>query len=440
MVGPDMSSSADFGEGPHHGPLTPPGVALPLVLGLSLVIFVHAIDRGSLATAGPELTKELGRSNTAFGILLSAYFWTYIPGQFLAGWAIDRFGAHRTIAAGLLVFSLATLFSGLAFGFGSLLILRLLVGLGESASFPGSSKLIAQNLPIHRLGISNAMIGAGLMLGNGVGVMLGAIMISLSGWRPSLFLFGLLSLLVFAIWTRVGPRNDAGEATAARGAEPSYRAIVSRREAWGASGGHFAFNYPYLLLMTWMPTYLVRQYGFSVEEMGLLAGAFYVLSASMGILIGHLTDRRIAAGADANRLRRRMLIAAGVIMIACMLGCASGQAPIAIAALIAYSVANGLSGVNTFAAGQTLAGPAAAGKWMAVQNSLGGLAGILAPVITGFVIDLTGYFQVAFLIAALIALVGIGFWTIIIRRIEPLDWGSGHRACGKAANRIQPAL
>ncbi|WP_019052501.1 MFS transporter [Sphingobium xenophagum] len=387
-------------------------------IALPLILFVHALDRGALATSGPQLFLELGYTNTAFGLLLSAYFFTNIPGQFAAGWLIDRIGAYRTLAAGLLVFSMATLLTGLASSFIALLGLRLLVGLGECASFPASSKLIAQYLPAHRLGISNALVGTGLMLGNAGGLLLGGFIIAAAGWRAIFYVFGALSLMVLVISALIVPLGAKNPAVGELKDRIEYSFILRKRELWGATFGHFAFNYPYFLLLSWMPTYLVRQHGLSFGTMGLVGGAFYLLSAIMGIVVGVLSDHRIAAGADPSRLRKQMLCTAGVIMIACMLACALGTAGVVIAALLLYSVGSGLSGVTIFAAGQTLAGPLAAGRWMALQNGLASFAGVLAPILTGLIIDLTGYFQAAFVAAAVAVSLGIICWTLIIRRIE----------------------
>ena len=127
----------------------------PLVVPLlALAVFINYVDRGNLATAAPLMKGELDLTSTEIGILISAFFWAYTPGLVLAGWLADRFNAYRTLAVGLALWSLATLFTGFAQGFVILLGLRLLLGVVESAAFPCSSTLIARHVPSHRLGVS----------------------------------------------------------------------------------------------------------------------------------------------------------------------------------------------------------------------------------------------------------------------------------------------
>ena len=155
----------------------PTGVAT-LVFLLALAIFINALDRGNFSTAAPLIKDELTLSNTQIGVLISAFFWTYVPGHFLSGWLSDRVGAYRTLALGLGLWSAATLATGLAGGFAAILMLRLLLGLGESAGWPASSKLLAMHVPGARLASANAWTGAGLNLGNGAGILIGGLMVA----------------------------------------------------------------------------------------------------------------------------------------------------------------------------------------------------------------------------------------------------------------------
>jgi MFS family permease len=127
---------------------------------LALAIFINYVDRGNLATAAPLIKSELKLSNTLIGILVSAFFWVYVPGQLLAAWLVSKINAYRALTVGLAIWSAATVLMGLAQGFVTLLALRRLLGLGESAGFPASSKLLAQHLPERRLGSANALIAA----------------------------------------------------------------------------------------------------------------------------------------------------------------------------------------------------------------------------------------------------------------------------------------
>jgi MFS family permease len=105
-----------------------------------------------------------------------------------------------------------------------------------------------------------------------------------------------------------------------------------------------------------------------------------------------------------------------------MLACAFGDATTSLLSLLLAGVFFGFTTTSMYAIGQTLAGPSGGGKWISVQNCAGNLAGIVGPIFTGYVVDRTGQFSIAFAIAAAISLTGVASWGLIIRRIEPIAW------------------
>lgn len=398
------------------------GIGLLIVL-LALAVFIHALDRGNFATAAPVLKDDLALNNKQIGLLLSAFFFTYVPGHLFAGWLTERINAYRTLALALAVWSLATLLTGFATGFAALLVLRLLLGLGESAGFPASSKLLAQALPPERLGAANGLIGAALMIGNGVGVLLGGMVVARLGWQALFFLFGGLSLLWLVPWLTLiaGPRPLVAPVAPAPPA-PSYREMLARRETWGAVLGMFCSNYPYFIVLSWLPLYLVKQQGYSLTTMAWLGGTVYLLGGLINLIGGPLIDRMIRRGGNAARLRKGVVLGSSTISAACMLACALGDPRVALGGLLCYSLAIGLGPIGTFTVGQTLGGPSAAGKWISLQNGAGGLSGVVGPMLTGVLIDATGDYRIAFLCSATIAAAGLFFWGVMIPKVEPLDW------------------
>lgn len=400
--------------------------ASTLVVLLALAIFINALDRGNFSTAAPLIKDQLQLSNFQIGVLTSAFYWTYVPGHFLSGWLSERVGAYRTLAAGLLVWSIATLLTGLAAGFAMLFALRLLLGLGESAGWPASSKLLALHVPGERLASANAMTGAGLNIGNGAGILLGGLMIAQFGWRTLFFVFGGLSLLWLVPWLRLrqpAPLAPSSGAGTDHGPAPSFAVMLSKREMWGSAIGHFCNNYPYFLVLSWLPLYLVKQQGYSITAMAWLGGAVYFLSAIFGLIGARFADAWIVRGASQNRVRKTMVLVCLTVALGCMLACALGSPTLAVVGLLIFSFANGIGAFSVFSIGQTIAGPRCAGKWIGIQNGTAGLSGVIGPIVTGWSIDATGTYRTAFLIAAGVIVVGMVSWGLVVRRIEPLDWG-----------------
>ena len=396
------------------------GIALAL---LALSIFINYVDRGNLATAAPLIRSDLRLTNVEYGLLVSAFFWVYVPGQIIAAWLVQRINAYRTLSIGLAIWSVATVASGFTYGFAMLLLCRVLLGIGESAGFPASSKLLAEHLSPDRLGKANGLVSSGIFFGPAVGTFLGGLIIAHAGWRFLFIVFGAISLLWLIPWV-MSTRALSAKAQTSSIVEPPFRELLSSRQLWGASIGHFCANYPLYMVLSWLPLYLVKSQGFSIAVMAQLGGVVYGLATLTCLGAGWLADRWIAAGAGNSRVRLTMICSVGLIWFVCMMACGLGNATWAIAGLMFSSVAMGLGGLNLYVIAQTLAGPRASGKWVGIQNAIGNLAGIAAPIVTGALIDWTGQYNLGFLVAGMVAIAGAGSWFLLVRRVEPIAWST----------------
>jgi len=393
------------------------------VIGLLAAgMLINYVDRGNLSTAAPLIKDQLHLTNMQAGILLSAFFWTYTPFQPVAGWLAERINPYRTLGIGVAVWSVATAFIGIAGGFLSLFVLRLLLGMGESAIFPCNAKILARDLAPERLGSANGLIGVGQALGPAIGTFAGGMLMATYGWRPVFVLFGVISGAWLLPWIFVARRASARWHNEASLPPPSFLMILGKRECWGASLGHFAHNYALYFLITWLPLYLVKSRGFSMGEMSELGALLYVLYAISTQTSGLIADRWMAAGASSTRVRKTIITIGHLGVAGCMAVCALGGPAASVVGLVASGLFFGMNTATIFPIGQILGGPHAAGKWMGVQNCLANTAGILAPIITGYVVDWTGKFGLAFALAAAMSLIGIFGWAVIIRRVETVDW------------------
>ena len=395
----------------------------PIIFLLGLALFIHALDRGNFSVAAPLITGDLKLTNTQLGILTSAFFWTYVPGHALSGWLVERYDAYRVLALGLIVWSVATFLTGFAGGFASLLVLRLLLGLGESSAFPASSKLLSLLVPQGKLATANALTGAGLMLGNGAGLFIGGMLVASFGWHMLFFVFGAMSLLWLVPWLLVKrPEPINLPDTAVCHAAPRYAEMLGKRAMWGSMIGHFCANYPFFLVLLWLPKFLVSQYGFALTTMAWLGGSVFVIATVTGLIGARITDGWIARGGEISWVRKSMMFASGAVAVVCMLACALGDANWAVFGLLGFGLSIGLGLFSIYSIGQTLAGPRAAGKWVGLQNGFAGLAGATSPLLTGLTIDATGSYRIAFLIATGVAIFGMLCWGLMIRKIEPIVW------------------
>src|SRR5207302_5002260 len=178
---------------------------------------------------------------TQLGLLLSAFFWSYTPFQIVSGWLADRFDPGWVLAAGFALWSLATTVTGVVHGIAMLLVLRVLLGIGESVAFPAYSTILSRHFAEQRRGIANAAIMTGTALGPAIGTLAGGALIAIFGWRPGRIALGLLTLGWLLPWTMSMPRSQLSHAVD-RASAPRAVDILRHRSFWGGAIGHFCVN------------------------------------------------------------------------------------------------------------------------------------------------------------------------------------------------------
>jgi MFS family permease len=385
------------------------------------VLFINYVDRGALPTAADLIKTDLHLSKSQLGLLFAAFFWTYSLVQIPVGWLAERYGAHRVLGMGLAVWACATICVGFVHTFPMLLLLRLLLGIGESAGFPCVSKLLAAVVPIKSLGTANGIVAFAYLFGPAVGTYAGGLLMAGFGWRTAFVIFGSLSLLWLLPWSRVRLPPRAVARTAAD--TPTLWMILRQPSLWGTSLGLFSSNYTFYFMLTWLPFYLVSERGFSTLEMAQLAGIAYAVNALSALGAGWATDRCIARGASTNLVYKGVMATAHAGAVACMLCMAVGSRPLALGAMFVYQALCGASSPGVYAIPQILAGARATGRWVGIQNSLGNFAGMIAPAATGFIIQGTGRFTAAFILAAAVSMLGLIGWVAMLPKLAELRWG-----------------
>jgi MFS family permease len=325
------------------------------------------------------------------------------------------------LACGFFLWSGATALTGTAHTFGLILALRVMLGIGESVSYPAYSRILASEYPEHHRGFANALIDAGTKAGPAVGVLVGGLLVAQLGWRTFFFALGTMSLLWLVPWLTCMPRG----ASAARedGTQvPSIRAILGQRSAWFTAFGLFCGNYYWYFLITWLPAYLEKERHFPKQKMAIFGWFPFLAIAASCVVSGWISDRLIAGGMSPT-LVRKGFAGTGLTLSTILIGVAIVHGDAAAMTILTLAcLAFGMYTSNLFAITQALAGPAAAGKWTSFQNGFGNLAGVLAPWLTGRVVDETGQFYFAFLVAACFALAGAANFVLGVERIEKVEF------------------
>ena len=381
---------------------------------------LNYIDRSNLSIGATDVQADLHLSTYQLGVLLSAFFWTYALSQlfYIAGWMVDRFNVCWVLFAGVALWSISTGASGLVGSLGALFTLRLLLGAGESVAYPSYSRILVNCLPEHHRGFSNAAIDAGTKLGPAAGALLGGVLIPRLGWRTFFIVLGVaggLWALVWILWMPKSNRLKSGTR-----ADLHFAPLLRQPALWWTAVGLFCSNYFWYFLITWLPPYLERERHFPKEKMAVFSALAYLAIAISSVASGWLSDRWIARGGSPTVVRKTFAgcgLGFSTVLVAVQV---AGDANRAMALLLVASLAFGMYSSNVFAITQTLAGPSAAGRWTALQNGFGNLAGVAAPWFTGYVTERSGTFFLAFLAAAVAVTISLGAYVFGVRKIAPV--------------------
>lgn len=394
-------------------------LALLVISGL-----LNYVDRANLSVGATNIQAELHLSNYHLGKLLSAFFWTYATFQLfgIAGWLVDRFNVCWALAIGFFIWSGATAVTGMAKVFGVMFALRLLLGMGESVAYPAYSRILANNFPEHHRGFANALIDAGTKGGPAIGTLLGGLLMARFGWRAFFLALGFGSLLWLIPWFYWMPRGKGVAAREHHGDLPGIASILRQRAAWFTALGLFCSNYFWYFLITWLPPYLEKERHFPKEKMAVVGSLAFLAISLSSVTSGWLSDRWIASGGTPTRVRKTFAGTGLVLSTIILPVCVVHDERLAVALLILACLSFGLYTANVFAITQTLAGPRAAGKWTGLQNGFANLAGVVAPWLTGWVVQETGQFYWAFVVAAAIVLASAAMFVFGIGRIEQVEF------------------
>ncbi len=403
-------------------------------------MLVNYIDRGALSVAAEPLQGELGVGPVQFGFLSSAFFAVYAFSQIPIGYVLDRYGVTLISRVGAFLWSVASVCTAIAPSFGLIYAARLFLGLAEAPTFPANAKAVGYWFPRGERGFATSLFDAAAKLSNAIGVPFTAFLLVQFGWRGMFWTTAALSMVFFGLfylfyrnpsqdrrlthaektYIEQGggePETPAGETP--RGASLIY--LITRRKVLGLTIGFAAYGYLFAFLLTWLPTYLQTTFGVNI----LKAGGYVFLIWGVGTLTdllvgGWLVDYLIKRGADANRVRKTVLIA-GLILGFAVIGAAYTKDINVAVAWITLAVA-GISfhAPVGWSIPALIAPNNSTGQVGGIMNFLNNVAGFFAPTITGIVVARTGSFHTALVTAAVILIVGIFSYVVILGRIEKI--------------------
>ena len=386
--------------------LTPSGNVLLL---LCAMYFITYVDRVNVSSAAEALKLDLGLTNTQLGMAFSVFGYPYLVCQVLGGWFGDRFGARRTLIACGLIWSAATMLTGLVGGLWTLLAARMLLGLGEGATFPTATRAMSTWLPGGKSGSAQGITHAAARLGNAITPPAIVALIAWVSWRGSFIVTGLISLAWVITWAwyyRDDPRQHSGVTAADLLRMPAPRTVAAQRgpTPWGpllrrmapVTFVYFCYGWTLWTFLSWVPQFMLHAYKLNLKDSALFAALVFgggVLGDALG---GWLSDAILRRTGSLLRARRDLIIAGLLGSLAC-------SAPIL---FITDPVLAALSLGGAFFFAELTIGPmwaipmdiapAYSGTASGLMNSGSALAAILSPLVFGYIIDRTGNWSLPF--------------------------------------------
>jgi MFS family permease len=380
--------------------------------------FINYMDRAIVSVALPVIAVDLHLGPAAKGVLLSAFFWSYALMQVPVGWAADRFNLRWLYSAAFALWSLACGFTGFASSLAALMAMRVVLGIGESIYMPGGMKIVSVLFGPKQRGLASGLMNCGTRAGLAVGAPVIALIVQTAGWQKAFMFLGFGSIVWLIPWLAVFPR----EVRAGRGAPgTSLRMTLASldRNLLGMCLGHFGYGYYWYLLVTWLPDYLVESRHIPLERAGAYAAIPFLIFAVSEPLGGWIADRLVAFGYNERRSRKAVVTVSFFTSITLLVAGQTAGDTTAVLMIGAASLV-GLSTGNLYVLTSSSAPANAVGVWMGLLNFAGNIPGVVAPIVTGLLIQRTGSYYPGFAVAVGVLLLALpSYWWIVGEKRQP---------------------
>jgi MFS family permease len=395
-----------------------------IALFLFSLTAINYIDRLALSMAARPVADEFHLSPVQLGYLFSSYLWAYLLASIPMGMVVDRFGARRTAAAGIAIWSVATACTGAGLNYLMLMTSRFVMGGGEAVTNPCGARVVREWFPAAERGTVNALFNAGAFAGPALSALIVGYLVQVAGWRVAFVAAGAIGLIWLGAWLLwFGPPETVrwlsaaeretivaqrGMSNATVKGRSGLAALLRTRTLWGLALIGGADAYCSYLFLSWLPSYLQTARHLSLGTTSIYTAVPYATAFVISISMAQISDRYLK-GSGVDTGRRRFFIAGSSLTAAGLIAAVPfvDSVPLLLGMI---AVAIGCIATNTsqvFAlTNDLLPNPNDIGKAMGFEVAAANAIGFLSPIVTGYVISLTGGFNMAFVIAGGMMLVG----------------------------------
>lgn len=414
------------------------------IVGFSaLGLTIAYLDRAALSVAMPFMAEEFEIGPAVQGVVLSSFFWTYALFQVPSGWLLDRFGPRVIYPIAVGWWSIWTALTALSQGVGSVMLFRLGLGIGEAPVQPANVKVVSKWFPRRERAFASSLFDMGQQIGTALSVPLVTALALFGGWRLAFVVIGLFGLLWIVGWLAVyrapekHPKVNRAELEyinsdqaemvqtpeAAEGAaQVPWSRLLRNNQVWALTLGYVFRSLAGAFFLTWYPSYLLNDRGFSKEEFGMVGAIPAVIAIGATVLGGIVSDRMLASGMSTN-LARKIPIISGLVLSACI-----GFSPFIESNVLLMVVLTVSSAAHSFAGAAILSLPAEVAESPETVGSIAGfqnfgsqLGNLISPIAIGLFLTFSGGSYVGPLVfAAFSCLVSAAIYGLWVR-IKPVQ-------------------
>jgi ACS family glucarate transporter-like MFS transporter len=416
-----------------------------------IITVINYADRATFSIAGEQASQELGIGAVQTGYILSAFAWAYVLAQIPGGALLDRFGTKRIYAGAIAIWSLFTATQGFAgwlpgvSAVTMLFVLRFMVGAAEAPSFPGNARLVAAWFPGPERGTASAIFNSAQYFSLVVFAPLMGWLAHDFGWRSVFFVMGALGLLAALAFARLihspvrHPSINAAElahieaggglirmedapagSRVATFTPANVFQLLSNRMMLGIYLGQYSINVLTYFFVTWFPIYLVRDRGMSILEAGFSAAVPALCGFVGGVAGGWFSDRLLKRTGSITLARKAPLVA-GMLLATLIIGCVYAEEEWLVITLLSLAFfGKGVASLG-WAVMSDVAPRQLAGLAGGVFNMFGNIAGIVTPIVIGYIVAATGSFDGALIFVGAHCLLTIFAFLVIVGPIRRLE-------------------
>jgi ACS family glucarate transporter-like MFS transporter len=446
----DIVSTAAAGRGDTGRPTR---VRYGIIALIFLITSINYADRATFSIAGSAASGELGLSPIQTGYILSAFAWAYVIAQIPGGALLDRFGTKRIYAGAIALWSLMTAAQGLVglvpmlSAVAMLFALRFLVGLAEAPSFPGNARLVAAWFPGAERGTASAIFNSAQYFSLVAFAPLMGWLVHGFGWRAVFWVMGGLGLFATALFWRFihspvrHPSINAAElaqieaggglihmeetvvggpARVSTFTWANVSQLLANRMMLGIYLGQYCINVLTYFFVTWFPIYLVKERGLNIMEAGFAAAAPALCGFVGGLAGGYASDLILKRTGNLDLARKGPLVA-GMLLATTIIACVWVKAEWLVITLMAVAFfGKGVASLG-WAVMADVAPKQLAGLSGGVFNMFGNVAGIVTPIVVGYIVAGTGSFDGALVFVGAHCLLTIFAFLVIVGPIRRLE-------------------